>query len=265
MSRQPICGPNIIIQSTIVISNSLISNNRLSRSENLVPVLTQRSTKGNKILCKRGEIAPYFPQYFQYISNLGVKLHIHSVKGGCSINCFPQFRKSDISKYWYLEVFHRAPWSSRKRESTVFVIRSCIRIKGKVSREKNLFKPPPSIPSPSTYPRFLLTVPRRFVRCSFSFFVRPWFMSIGITSLGEESANLSTFRTFVRFSLVWFYPFPLPLGVWEGLRLVFVALPGLFSYIFYVCAVIICSSSLLSLVPQEGCASYLKHFLGIFT
>ena len=32
------------IQSTLVISNSLISNNRLSRSENLVPVLTQKST-----------------------------------------------------------------------------------------------------------------------------------------------------------------------------------------------------------------------------
>ena len=53
-----------------------------------------------------------FPQYFQYISNLGVKLHIHSVKGGCSINCFPQFRKSDMSKYGYLEVFHGVPWSS---------------------------------------------------------------------------------------------------------------------------------------------------------
>ena len=36
-----------------------------------------------------------FPQYFQYISNLGVRLHIHYVKDGCSINCFPQFRKSD--------------------------------------------------------------------------------------------------------------------------------------------------------------------------
>ena len=33
-----------VIQSTLVISNSLISNNCLSRSENLVPVLTQRST-----------------------------------------------------------------------------------------------------------------------------------------------------------------------------------------------------------------------------
>ena len=53
--------------------------------------------------------------------------------------------------------------------------------------------------------------------------------SIAITSLGEERANLSAFRTFVRFVLVWF---PLPLGVWEGLRFVIVALPGLFSYFF---------------------------------
>ena len=37
---------------------------------------------------------------------------------------------------------------------------------------------------------------------------------------------------FVRFVLVWIYRFPLPLGVWEGLRFVIVALPGLFSYLF---------------------------------
>ena len=42
--------------------------------------------------------------------------------------------------------------------------------------------------------------------------------SIAITSLGEERANLSVF--------------PLPLGVWEGLRFVIVTLPGLFSYLF---------------------------------
>ena len=57
--------------------------------------------------------------------------------------------------------------------------------------------------------------------------------SIAITSLGEERANLSAFRTFVRFVLVWICPFPLPLGVWEGLRFVIVALPGLFSYFFF--------------------------------
>ena len=57
-------------------------------------------------------------------------------------------------------------------------------------------------------------------------------LSIAIASLGEERANLSAFRTFVRFALVWFCLFPLPLAVWEGLRLVIVALPGLFFYFF---------------------------------
>ena len=57
--------------------------------------------------------------------------------------------------------------------------------------------------------------------------------SIAITSLGEERANLSDFRTFVRFVLVLICRFPLPLGVWEGLRFVIVALPGLYSYLFY--------------------------------
>ena len=44
--------------------------------------------------------------------------------------------------------------------------------------------------------------------------------SIVITSLGEKRANLSAFRTFVRFTRVWFCLFSLPLGVWEELRLV---------------------------------------------
>ena len=56
--------------------------------------------------------------------------------------------------------------------------------------------------------------------------------SIVIISLGEERANLSAFRTFIRFALVWFCMFPIPLCVWEGLRFVIVALPGLFSYLF---------------------------------
>ena len=58
--------------------------------------------------------------------------------------------------------------------------------------------------------------------------------SIAITSLGEERANVSAFRTFVRFVLVCICRFPLPLGVWEGLRFVIVALPGLFSYLFFI-------------------------------
>ena len=58
--------------------------------------------------------------------------------------------------------------------------------------------------------------------------------SIAITSLGEERANPSAFRMFVRFVLVWICRFRLPLGVWEGLRFVIVALPGLFSYLFFL-------------------------------
>ena len=60
---------------------------------------------------------------------------------------------------------------------------------------------------------------------------------------GRERANLSAFRTFVRFAFVWFCLFPLPLCVWEGLRLVIVALPGLFSYLFWYSHC--CSSSFL--------------------
>ena len=53
--------------------------------------------------------------------------------------------------------------------------------------------------------------------------------SIAVTSLGEKRANLSAFRTFVRFVLVWICRFPLPPGVWEGLRFVIVD----FSFTFF--------------------------------
>ena len=53
-------------------------------------------------------------------------------------------------------------------------------------------------------------------------------------SLGEERANLSSFREFFRFVLVWFCWLPLPLGVCEGLRFVIVALLGLFSYLLLI-------------------------------
>ena len=84
---------------------------------------------------------------------------------------------------------------------------------------------------------FVVYSMRRFVLClTLCYFVLVFFspFSIAITSLEEERANLSAFRTFVRFVLVWFYRFPLPLGVWKGLRFVIVALPGLFSYPFFL-------------------------------
>ena len=77
-------------------------------------------------------------------------------------------------------------------------------------------------PSP-TFCCFVVCATRQFVLslalCYFGIvFVSPF--SIVITSLGEERANLSAaFRTFVRFALVWFCLFPLPLCVWDGLRL----------------------------------------------
>ena len=75
---------------------------------------------------------------------------------------------------------------------------------------------------------------RRFVLClTLYYFVLVFFspLSIAITIVAER-ANLSAFCTFVRFALVWFCLFPLPLDVWEGLRFVIVELPGLF---FYLC------------------------------
>ena len=83
---------------------------------------------------------------------------------------------------------------------------------------------------------FVVYSARRFVVClTLCLFVLVFFspFSITITSLGEERANLSVFRTFDRFVLVWICRFPLPLDVWEGLRFVIVALPGLFSYLFF--------------------------------
>ena len=82
---------------------------------------------------------------------------------------------------------------------------------------------------------FVVYSTRRLVLClTLCYFVLVFFspFSIAITSLGEERANISTFRKFVRFVLVWFCRCPLPPGVWEGLRFVIVALPGHFSHPF---------------------------------
>ena len=78
---------------------------------------------------------------------------------------------------------------------------------------------------------------RRFVVClTLCHFVLVFFspLSIAITSLGEERAYLTAFRTFDRFVLVWICRFPLSLDAWEGLRFVIVALPGLFSYFSFL-------------------------------
>ena len=63
------------------------------------------------------------------------------------------------------------------------------------------------------------------------FFVALWFILQG--DLLEVLLCVILFLCFsVLLALVWFCLTPLPLGVWEGMRLVNVALPGLFSYRF---------------------------------
>ena len=99
---------------------------------------------------------------------------------------------------------------------------------------------------------------RRFVLIfALCYFILVFFspFSFAITSLGEERANLSAFRTFVRFAFVWFCLFHLLFGVWEGLRLVIVALPGLFYHLFYC----ICSSSFLLSVSRVNFVLNLKR------
>ena len=56
-------------------------------------------------------------------------------------------------------------------------------------------------------------------------------LALRLPRLGKR-ANISAFRMFDRFVLVWICRFSLPLDVWEGLWFVIVALPGLFSYLF---------------------------------
>ena len=86
-----------LLQLTLVISTSLISNNRLSRSENLVPAWTWRSNNRSNFSS--------FPQYFQIISNFKSQITYIFVKCGCSnyysLNSANMiYRGTDISNYF---------------------------------------------------------------------------------------------------------------------------------------------------------------------
>ena len=89
----------------------------------------------------------------------------------------------------------------------------------------------------------LLFVALWFILRGDFFYVLPWvilflyfsvLLALRLTRLGKRELILVFFRLFVGFVLVWICRFPLPLGIWEGLRFVIVALPRLFSYLFYI-------------------------------
>ena len=79
----------------------------------------------------------------------------------------------------------------------------------------------------------MITIDDIFIIISRENFLLSWVEHETSFSLGEERANLSTFRTFVRFVL-WICRFSLPLGVWEVLQFVIVSLPGTFYYLFFL-------------------------------
>ena len=98
------------IQSTLVILTSFISNNRLSVSENPIPVLTWKSNyRYQNIVKKKEEIAPNFssfPQYFNIsLTNFRDQITYSFVQCGCSIYFLLNSanlicRGPDISKYF---------------------------------------------------------------------------------------------------------------------------------------------------------------------
>ena len=107
---------------TLAISTSPISNNRLSRSENPayheVKIWSlpkhENLTSCKKIVWKKGEIAPkaflLFSTIFSIFTiSLTSRVHYTYICLMWLIELvFPQFCKSDMSKYGYLEYFRES-------------------------------------------------------------------------------------------------------------------------------------------------------------
>ena len=103
------------IQSTLVISASLIWTNRFSRSEKSGPWFQRGNlTTANKILLKKEKLLlrsnfSSFPKYFQYISNYTSQITYSFVICGYSIYLFFSILQ------WYVEV-----WISRSISDSSF-------------------------------------------------------------------------------------------------------------------------------------------------
>ena len=120
IQQQPLCWfCHVDIQSTLVISTSVISNNRLSQRENLILVLTHKSniryqnSVGKRRNCSSGTIYPLFHNIFNIYFLLNESNYMFICEIWLFHWYFPQFCKSDLSKYGFLEVFQRFPLTSR--------------------------------------------------------------------------------------------------------------------------------------------------------
>ena len=68
--------------------------------------------------------------------------------------------------------------------------------------------------------------------CAILFLCFSVLLALRLPRLGKRELILVLFVRLIDLCLFAFFRFSLPLGVWEGLRFVIVALPGLFSYLF---------------------------------
>ena len=71
--------------------------------------------------------------------------------------------------------------------------------------------------------------------CAILFLCFSVLLALRLPRLGKRELILVLFVCLIDLCLFWICRFPLPLDVWEGLRFVIVALPGLFSYLFVFC------------------------------
>ena len=91
------------IQLILIISTSLNSNNRFNSKSKSGPHFQHGNlTTGNKLLWKRGEIAPFFCNIFN--RSLQESKYILINEMWVFDLFFPQFCKSDMSRYGDLEV-----------------------------------------------------------------------------------------------------------------------------------------------------------------
>ena len=102
------------VQLTPVISTSHISNNRLFEVKIWSLHKDENLKTGNKILWKRGEIAPKEEQFLLFSTIFSIYLefqesnYIYICKLWLFDSFFPQFCISDMSRYGYLEVFRES-------------------------------------------------------------------------------------------------------------------------------------------------------------